>query len=130
MAPVVDDDVHEHDRHDVTESVPDKRRRAFIRGEHHEDVTSFSGTCGSFLSWVHVPAGAALSVVRSKGRRVRKIRVQRSGCGTMVAESLASATPSGRVRHGDYIPAGGNNSLSTRGNESAAAASVDLSLIH
>src|SRR5665647_2904038 len=54
MAPVVDDVVHEHDRRDVTESVPDKRPRAFICRERHEDVTSFSGTCGSFLSWIHV----------------------------------------------------------------------------
>jgi len=54
MAPVVDDVVHELDRRDVTESVPDKRPRAFICRERHEDVTSFSGTCGSFLSWIHV----------------------------------------------------------------------------
>src|SRR5665647_988342 len=54
MAPVVDDVVHEHDRRDVTESVPDKLPRAFICRERHEDVTSFSGTYGSFLSWVHV----------------------------------------------------------------------------
>src|SRR5665647_55923 len=45
--------------------------------------------------------------------------------GPMVAESLATATPSGRVRK-IRVQRSGCGTLSTRGDESAAAASVDM----
>src|SRR5665647_649878 len=47
-----------------------------------------------------------------------------AGTGAMVAESLATAIPSGRVRHGDCTPAGGEQQpIDTRRR-------VSLSLIH
>src|SRR5665647_793222 len=60
------------------------------------------------------------------GPRGFRQRDSAGGTGAMVAESLATATPSGRVRHGDCIPAGGEQQpIDTRRRVSGRLVAVD-----